>query len=157
MYLAFKRIRKLAFLIVLGFTSFCVQAQNTVNPHKKIEKKPVPDKVEVEGPVFEIFDVSQKAIFPGGEEGLQRFIAENIKYPAIALKNETQGTINVMFVVDRKGNVKDVVILGKKKGDGLDEEAMRVIKLTSGMWKPAMQRDKLVNMRFRIPIKFQLF
>jgi len=135
----------------------CVLSTILFAQTKKIEKKPVPNKVEVEGPVFEIFDVSQKAVFPGGDEGLQRFIAENIKYPVIALKNDTQGTINVMFIVDTKGKVKDVVILGKAKGDGLDEEAMRVIKLTSGMWKPAMQRDKPVNMRFRIPIKFQIF
>ena len=135
----------------------CVLSTILFAQTKKIEKKPVPNKVEVEGPVFEIFDVSQKAVFPGGDEGLQRFIAENIKYPVIALKNNTQGTINVMFIVDTKGKVKNVEILGKAKGDGLDEEAMRVIKLTSGMWKPAMQRDKPVNMRFRIPIKFQIF
>lgn len=36
----------------------------------------------------------------------------------------------------------------------MDEEAVRVIKSTSGMWKPALQRDRVVRMRFRIPNKF---
>lgn len=107
--------------------------------------------------VFEIFDVSEKASFPGGDEGLQRFIAENITYPPMALENDMQGTINVMFVVDKNGKVKDIAILGGKKGFGLEEEAMRVIKMTSGQWSPAKQRDKAVNMRFRIPVKFQIF
>lgn len=107
--------------------------------------------------VYEIFDVSEKAAFPGGDEGLQRFIAENITYPPMALENDMQGTINVMFVVDRSGKVKDIAILGSKKGFGLEEEAMRVIRLTSGQWKPAKQRDKPVSMRFRIPVKFQIF
>ena len=75
----------------------------------------------------------------------------------MALENDMQGTINVMFVVDKAGRVKDIAILGGKKGFGLEEEAMRVIKMTSGKWKPAKQRDKSVNMRFRIPVKFQIF
>ncbi|MDG2455542.1 MAG: energy transducer TonB [Bacteroidia bacterium] len=107
--------------------------------------------------VFEIFDVSEKASFRGGDEGLQRFIAENITYPPMALENDMQGTVNVMFVVDKNGRVKDIAILGSTKGFGLEKEAMRVIKLTSGQWSPAKQRDKAVNMRFRIPVKFQIF
>ncbi|MEN8696156.1 MAG: energy transducer TonB, partial [Bacteroidia bacterium] len=107
--------------------------------------------------VFEIFDVSEKAAFPGGDEGLQRFIAENITYPPMALENDMQGTVNVMFVVDKQGRVKNIAILGGKKGFGLEDEAMRVIKMTSGRWSPAKQRDKAVNMRFRIPVKFQIF
>lgn len=107
--------------------------------------------------IFEIFDVAEKAEFPGGEEGLQRFIAENISYPAMALENDQQGTVNVMFVVDKNGTVKDIAILGNKKGFGLEDEAIRVIKATSGKWKPAKQRDKPVAMRFRIPVKFQIF
>lgn len=107
--------------------------------------------------VFEIFDVAQKAEFPGGDEGLQRFIAENVQYPPKALETEAQGTINVMFVVRRDGTVTDIKIMGGRKNKYLEAEAIRVIQSTSGMWKPAMQRDKPVNMRFRIPIKFQIF
>lgn len=115
------------------------------------------EELEETEEILEIFDVSEKAEFPGGEEGLQKFIAENISYPAMALENDQQGTVNVMFVIDKSGLVKDIAILGSKKGFGLEEEAMRVIKLTSGKWKSAKQRDKPVSMRFRIPVKFQIF
>lgn len=107
--------------------------------------------------VFEIFDVSEMASFPGGDAGLQRFIADSITYPKEALDSNAQGSVNVMFVVNTDGTVSDMVLLGTKKGYGLEEEAMRVIQATSGMWSPAMQRDKAVRMRFRIPIKFQVF
>ena len=124
---------------------------------EEYEQEEEEEEPEETNEVFEIFDVSEKAAFPGGDEGLQRFIAENITYPPMALENDMQGTVNVMFVVDKAGRVKDVAILGGKKGFGLEKEAMRVIKLTSGKWKPAKQRDKSVNMRFRIPVKFQIF
>lgn len=108
--------------------------------------------------VFEIFDVAQKAEFPGGGEGLQRFLAENIIYPAEALENERQGTVMLMFVINKKGNVVDAEILNKGVcNKSLEKEALKVIKSTSGMWKPAIQRDKEVNMRFRLPVKFQIF
>jgi len=115
------------------------------------------DEPEETNEVFEIFDVSEKASFPGGDAGFQRFIAENITFPPMALENDIQGTVNVMFVVDKTGKVKDVAILGRKRGFGLEDEAIRVIKMTSGRWIPAKQRDKSVNMRFRIPVKFQIF
>ena len=107
--------------------------------------------------VFEIFDVSEKASFPGGDAGLQRYLQENAEFPQMALENDQQGTVNVMFVVDKKGRVTNIQILGAKKGFGLEEEAIRVVKSTSGMWKPAKQRDKPVRMRFRIPVSFKAY
>jgi protein TonB len=115
------------------------------------------EELEETNEIFEIFDVSEKASFPGGDEGLQRFLGENLVFPPMAMENDIEGTVNVVFVVDKSGRVKDIAILGGKKGFGLEEEAMRVIKMTSGKWKPAKQRDNAVNMRFRMPVKFQLF
>jgi TonB family protein len=77
--------------------------------------------------VFEIFDVSQKAEFPGGGEGLQRFLAENIIYPAEALENDHQGTVMPMFVINKKGNVVDAEILNKGVcHKSLEKEALKV-------------------------------
>jgi protein TonB len=75
----------------------------------------------------------------------------------MAMENDMQGTVNLVFIIDKNGRVKDVRIRGAKKGFGLDEEAIRVIKKTSGMWSPAEQRDRAVDMRFNMPVKFQLF
>lgn len=119
------------------------------------------EEVEEEVPdfdneVFEIFNVQSKAEYPGGEESLKEFIDKNVVYPPMAKENKIEGTISVMFVINEKGEVHDLVIIGRKVGFGLEEEAMRIIKMTSGQWKPAMQRDRPVKMRFRIPVKFEL-
>jgi protein TonB len=125
----------------------------------KMEEYEAKDEEEPEetDEVMEVFSVQEKAMFPGDEEGLQRYLAENIKYPPMALDNEKEGTVTVMFVVDKTGKVRDVTTLGERKGFGLEDEAMRVIRSTSGMWKPAKQQDKPVSLRFRIPVKFQIF
>jgi len=39
---------------------------------------------------------------------------------------------------------------------GLNKEALRVIR-SMPKWEPAMQRDKLVRMKFRIPIRAKLY
>lgn len=44
----------------------------------------------------------------------------------------------------------------KHQGYGLEEEAIRVVNLTSGLWTPAELREKKVRMRYRLPIKFAL-
>jgi len=132
--------------------------ENEIDQDTEMEEYEMDEEVlEETNEIFEIFDVSEKASFPGGDEGLQRFLGENLVFPPMAMENDIEGTVNVVFVVDKNGRVKDIAILGGKKGFGLEEEAMRVIKMTSGKWKPAKQRDNAVNMRFRMPVKFQLF
>ncbi len=141
---------------ILLAASLCIVSTSLFAQTKKIEKKRVSQKANSEDTVIEVFNITQKAIFPDGEYGLQRFISENLKYPELALKNKTQGTVHVMFVVDVNGRVKDAVIIGEPQSDGLDEEAIRIVKSTSGMWTPAKQGNKPVDMRFRIPIDFRL-
>lgn len=107
--------------------------------------------------VFEMYDVSRVAEFiDGGEEGLMNFIAANTQYPKEAQKDSISGVVFLVFVVDTTGQVTDVQTMNKKIGYGLEEEAIRVLKLTSGMWIPAKQRDNLVSIRLRIPLRFQL-
>jgi len=106
--------------------------------------------------VFEVFDVSEKAKFTGGEDSLQRFIYDNLVYPPMAKENNIEGTVTVMFVVNQSGDIQDLEVMGARKGFGLEEEAIRLLKKSSGQWNPAKQRDKPVSMRFRMPIKFEL-
>jgi TonB family protein len=101
--------------------------------------------------------VSSMAMFIGGEQALYRHIAENTKYPDLALENDVQGSIMVQFVIDQLGNVTNLQIISSKKGFGLEEESMRVVELTSGLWTPASQQGFPVKMRYRLPVKFQIF
>lgn len=93
--------------------------------------------------------------FIGGETAKNNFLAANIIYPKMARENGISGTVYVSFMIDEKGNVTNVkVILGI--GGGCDEEAIRIIKLTSGKWTVGKQNGKAVKVLFNMPVCFSL-
>lgn len=115
-----------------------------------------PAVVEEEKPSVEIFRVvEQKPEFEGGEAGLLKYVAENVKYPAIARENGIEGKVIVQFVVDEAGNVSQANVL-RGIGGGCDQEALRVVSTMSGKWKPGKQRGRPVKVWFTLPINFKL-
>ena len=92
--------------------------------------------------------------FPGGQQALMKYLAENIKYPAIARDAGIQGTVFVTFVVDENGNVGEVEVL-RGIGGGADEEAKRVVR-SMPKWKPGKQRGKPVKVQYNLPVRFTL-
>lgn len=118
---------------------------------------PMNERIDVEQEqIFDFHEVSESAIFKGGESAMLKFISDNIKYPALAKENNIEGKVLMQFIVTKEGAVRDVRVIGNKLGSGLDEEAIRVIKLTSGLWTPAKQRAKSFSMIFRLPVNFTL-
>jgi antitoxin component YwqK of YwqJK toxin-antitoxin module len=108
---------------------------------------------------FDMLDTasSVESMFVKGEFGLQQHIARNISYPIKALENDRQGIVQIMFVVDKLGVLKDPEVISTKLGFGLDEEALRVINATNNMWSHAVYYGIPAEMRYFIPIKFQIF
>lgn len=103
----------------------------------------------------EVFDVVEEApTFPGGMEAWNKFLGENLRYPAQARNMGVEGTVYVVFEVRADGTVKNVEIL-RGIGAGCDEEALRVIN-KSPNWNPGKQRGRTVNVRMRLPIRFKL-
>ncbi|HEY4651895.1 MAG TPA: TonB family protein [Pontibacter sp.] len=97
----------------------------------------------------------QMPMYEGGEIELMKFIGNSIHYPADAKANGLQGLVVLSFVVDESGKVKDAKVL-KKLGHGTDEEALRVINLTSGKWTPGRQGGKIVPVQYTLPVRFTL-
>jgi TonB family protein len=106
----------------------------------------------VEGEIFTV--VEQQPEFKGGMAKLGQYLQSSLKYPAAAQKANVQGRVFVNFIVDKTGEVSDVKIL-KGLGFGIDEEAIRVVQ-NMPRWKPAMQSGRVVNVRFNLPINFEL-
>ncbi len=133
---------------------------------KKEEYKPVPKIEETvvvgygtrqespveEGQVFEV--VEQMPSFPGGPEGLMRYLSKNIKYPVGAQKAGTQGRVMIEVIIDTNGNVTNPKV-SQGVDPLLDAEAIRV---TSNMpkWQPGTQRGQAVNVKYTFPIIFKL-
>jgi protein TonB len=115
-----------------------------------ISQEPAPNDNEI----FDDVDVSQMPEFPGGEEELMRYLAQNIQYPKQALDGNTEGRVLIGFVVNKEGEIDDVKVL-RSIGDGCDEEAVRVIHKMP-KWKPGKNNGKLVNVFYNLPVTFQL-
>ncbi|MCF6406673.1 energy transducer TonB [Chitinophaga filiformis] len=112
-----------------------------------------PPKVAEREEVFMIVEIMPS--FPGGEEALARFLQKNVRYPRLAQETGIEGKIFVQFVVNAEGKVGEVQTVGAHKGGGLEEEAMRVVKLMPN-WKPGKQSGRSVSVRYNLPIGFRL-
>ncbi|MBC8032525.1 MAG: TonB family protein [Chitinophagaceae bacterium] len=93
--------------------------------------------------------------YPGGQPAWRRYLNKTFRYPDEAVENEIQGTVVVQFIVDREGNVSDVVAISGPNDGGLRDEAIRVIK-KSGKWTPAVQNGRQVKSYKKQPITFKL-
>lgn len=124
----------------------------TQEGEKLIDLPPDPIGDEGEGTPFTV--VEEMPGFPGGEEALMKYLASNIKYPAIARENGISGRVYLNFVVSKDGKVKDVKVL-RGIGGGCDEEAIRVVKNMPD-WKPGRQNGRPVAVYYNVPVNFTL-
>ena len=75
-------------------------------------------------------------------------------YPEIAQEAGIEGTVVVQVFVDKKGRVKDTLVLKGIPNTGLDEAAVTAIKKTR--FRPAKQRERAVGVWISIPVHFRL-
>jgi len=85
---------------------------------------------------------------------LNNWLSNQLTYPSTAVRNKTEGDVITQFVVDKTGAIRDLVIV-KDIGDGCGDAA---IKALEGMpdWIPGRQRGVPVNVRYTIPVRFDL-
>lgn len=76
--------------------------------------------------------------------GLDAFVKANKVYPPYSLQNCIEGVVNVGFKLNKNGEVYYSVVR-KGMGTDLDDEALRLIRLSSGKWTvPAGHDSTLV-------------
>jgi Ca-activated chloride channel family protein len=93
--------------------------------------------------------------FPGGQSNLDSFISKNLNYPQIAKENGISGVVYLSFIVDKKGNISDIKVV-RGIGSGCDEEAIRILKLSSGKWSPGTKNGKPANVVMTTTVKFAI-
>ena len=98
--------------------------------------------------------VEEMPIYPGGEEELLMFIANNMRYPDSAKAQGIEGRVIVRFFVSTDGNAEAATVL-KGVHPLLDAEALRVVSMLKG-FKPGMQDGRPVNVWYMVPITFAL-
>ena len=111
--------------------------------------------IETETNDSEAFDVVEKMPeYPGGIEGMMKFLQENIHYPETASKAGIQGRVLINFIVESDGRISNIHVV-RKVNDDLDAEAVRVVGAMP-KWTPGMQKGKAVRVKYTLPISFRL-
>ena len=103
-----------------------------------------------------VYDMTEsRPAYPGGHDALSDYITNHIEYPQMAIDDNKEGTVNVQFIVDENGKVQDAKVVGGKLGDGLDEEAERIISQMP-KWTAGKVKGKAVKTRLTLPITYKL-
>ena len=97
---------------------------------------------------------NDKPEFPGGETALQKFLAENIQYPEISKENGVEGIVEVGFLVEVNGSLKDIKVL-KYVDPDLEKEALRVVSMMPA-WIPAEKDGNPVEAPAQVGVPFLL-
>ncbi|MEL6558122.1 MAG: energy transducer TonB [Bacteroidota bacterium] len=94
-----------------------------------------------------------KAMFKHGREQLYNFLGNAVKYPVNARKLGVSGNVHLRFQINRDGAISKIVVTNGL-GLGCDQEAIRVISLTSGQWLPAQFNGNPVHSIVELPVRF---
>ncbi len=131
--------------LLLTLVSFS-KINSPVNPYQEnIELVP-------KDSIYDAADVDPE--FPGGQEVMQKFIAENFHLSEKAKKEGKEGMVYTQFVVNKKGEITNVETL-KGVSPEVDEECIRVIE-SMPRWTPGEINGKKVSVKFIIPMNVMI-
>ncbi len=91
--------------------------------------------------------------YPGGLMNLKLFIANNLVYPENLGSKGIQATVDVQFVVDSEGYIKDIRIINCKYPE-FNKEALRVFESATAKWEPGKEFNRYADFEFTLPVVF---
>ncbi|WP_298710506.1 energy transducer TonB [Chitinophaga sp.] len=148
------------------FILCCLLAAACTQPEAISQKAPVqaPESSTVTAPADTFHDnvivcpVELVPQFPGGDKAFAAFLDKNLQYPAEAKSLGKEGTVFVQFLVDSTGELSEFsTIKWRHLGFGLEEEALRVVKLMPKWeWPSEMFGQKRTVIQYNLPIRFSL-
>ena len=120
---------------------------------KNITARDTLPKVEVTPPEF--VNIKNVAAFFNETDPalLTNYLTENSEYPEEAAKCYKQGTVVVQFTVTAGGEITDFRVINSVC-PVIDDEIVRVLKTTEGMWKPGLKDQKPVDMPQEVSMMF---
>jgi protein TonB len=107
--------------------------------------------------LYAINQVTQKPEFEGGKPALIQFLVSNVKYPKVAELGQIQGVVLVEITMEKNGKFTRMTTINKPFGGGLEQEALRVMRLSEGKWSIAKNNGLPVRIKWVYPIKFSLY
>ena len=105
------------------------------------------------GKSYTFKEVRTVPVFSDGIENFRLFLKNNAQYLESARKRKISGSVYVKFFVEPNGTVSDATISGVGLTESLNEEAIRVIKL-SPLWVPGTVYGIPTRMAVTFPVYF---
>lgn len=97
---------------------------------------------------------ADKPEFPGGQSALDKYLADNVKYPQMAKDNGVEGIVGVQFIVHTDGTLGTIKIIRMVDPD-LEQEALRVVK-NMPAWIPADKNGEPIEAPAQVNVPFVL-
>ncbi|HCC70256.1 MAG TPA: hypothetical protein DEQ09_03775 [Bacteroidales bacterium] len=136
--------RLITFLLLILFASYFLYSQVEGKKEKEVKKS---------DPVFVV--VEEMPTFQGGDANkFKEWVQKRVEYPRELIQERVEGKVFVMFVVEPDGSVTNASIM-RGLHPKLDKETLNVVN-SSPLWKPGLQRDVPVRVRFSITIEYNL-
>lgn len=134
---------------------------NSSNPieikaSRKYPKKTSSFRIAVSTPIFDNGCLAS-IVYPefiGGPGKFLDYIKKNIVYPDKAIDNNIEGTVEVVFTIEKDGSISGVNIL-KGIGYDCDEQVVQLIK-KSPKWTPGILCGKPAIVQETASVKFSL-
>jgi periplasmic protein TonB len=95
-------------------------------------------------------------MFLGGNIQMLKFLSEEIEYPNDAKESAIAGIVELLFTIDKSGQVKNIRT-NSKVGGGCESEAVRAFKTLQNPWVPGILNGEAVDVELRVPVGFGLF
>ncbi len=150
---------KYATVIPVMLVSVMLFSTKAIAQEKKVENSEVeemPFATIEQIPVFKgCENTSKEEAKKCFNEKMYEHINENFTYPEEAAKNDIQGKVMIVFLIDKTGMVSEIETKGPKNGALLEAEAKRIIALLP-QFKPGMQKGKAVKVKYAMPLMFKL-
>lgn len=105
---------------------------------------------EYVGEIYNLTQLEDQPVYPGGMEKLYAFVNKNFKMPLV---NENGVfTIVIGFVVEADGTMSSFKIV-KDPGHGLGEEGLNAVKRVKEKWEPGKLKGEKIRTSCSLPIK----
>src|ERR1700756_2407148 len=99
------------------------------------------------------FNVDNFPTVYGGNVEFKRFLHDHLVYPADGIKQKTEGTVQLTFIVTKEGKTTNATVF-KSLSPETDKEALRLLSLLE--WVPAKKEGVPANVNFNLDIPFSI-
>ena len=101
-------------------------------------------------------EYDERAMYPGGEALLMKYIKDNLQYPADAKAEGVEGRVVIQFKVEVDGSIGAVKVV-RGRHPSLDKEAERIVKSLPNFIPAKSLKDGIpTESWFTLPITFKL-